>query len=108
MLSIESHLPPSLYSCMAPALPVLQIMLTIGRGEHGSTYGGNPVAARVGMAALQVRQALRSACSLLLSWHSVAAMACPAGAANNQVGNGYLHWNGLLASYEHVPWRPPS
>lgn len=29
-------------------------MLTIGRGQHGSTYGGNPVAARVGMAALQV------------------------------------------------------
>jgi ornithine--oxo-acid transaminase len=29
-------------------------MLTIGRGEHGSTYGGNPVAARVAMAALQV------------------------------------------------------
>ena len=29
-------------------------MLTIGRGQHGSTYGGNPVAARVGIAALQV------------------------------------------------------
>ena len=31
-----------------------QIMLTIGRGQHGSTYGGNPVAARVALAALQV------------------------------------------------------
>ena len=30
------------------------IMLTIKRGQHGSTYGGNPVAARVGIAALQV------------------------------------------------------
>lgn len=29
-------------------------MLTIGRGEHGSTFGGNPVAAKVAMAALQV------------------------------------------------------
>jgi ornithine--oxo-acid transaminase len=29
-------------------------MLTIGRGEHGSTYGGNPLAAAVGKAALQV------------------------------------------------------
>ena len=29
-------------------------MLTIGRGQHGSTYGGNPVAARVAKAALQV------------------------------------------------------
>ena len=29
-------------------------MLTIGRGQHGSTYGGNPVAARVAQAALQV------------------------------------------------------
>jgi len=31
-----------------------EVMLTIGRGEHGSTYGGNPVAAKVAMAALQV------------------------------------------------------
>ena len=31
-----------------------QIMLTIGRGQHGSTYGGNPVAARVARAALEV------------------------------------------------------
>lgn len=31
-----------------------EIMLTIGRGQHGSTFGGNPVAARVGQAALQV------------------------------------------------------
>lgn len=31
-----------------------EIMLTIKPGEHGSTYGGNPVAARVAMAALDV------------------------------------------------------
>lgn len=31
-----------------------EVMLTIGRGQHGSTFGGNPVAARVGQAALQV------------------------------------------------------
>jgi len=31
-----------------------EIMLTIGRGQHGSTYGGNPVAAKVAQAALQV------------------------------------------------------
>lgn len=30
------------------------IMLTIAPGEHGSTFGGNPLAARVGIAALQV------------------------------------------------------
>jgi ornithine--oxo-acid transaminase len=42
------------------ALPVAAVladdavMLTIGRGQHGSTYGGNPVAARVGVAALDV------------------------------------------------------
>ena len=29
-------------------------MLTIKPGEHGSTYGGNPIAAKVSMAALQV------------------------------------------------------
>ena len=32
----------------------MQIMLNIGRGQHGSTYGGNPVAARVAVAALKV------------------------------------------------------
>jgi ornithine--oxo-acid transaminase len=31
-----------------------EIMLTIKPGEHGSTYGGNPIAARVAMAALDV------------------------------------------------------
>lgn len=31
-----------------------QVMLTIKRGQHGSTYGGNPVAAKVALAALQV------------------------------------------------------
>jgi ornithine--oxo-acid transaminase len=30
------------------------VMLTIKPGEHGSTFGGNPVAARVAMAALEV------------------------------------------------------
>lgn len=35
-----------------------EVMLTIKRGQHGSTYGGNPVAARVGLAALQVRLVL--------------------------------------------------
>jgi ornithine--oxo-acid transaminase len=33
-----------------------EVMLTIKPGEHGSTYGGNPVAAKVAVAALQVLQ----------------------------------------------------
>lgn len=37
-----------------PVQTTKQIMLTIGRGQHGSTYGGNPVAAKVAMAALNV------------------------------------------------------
>ena len=43
---------------MYPVSAVLaddEVMLTIGRGQHGSTYGGNPLGARVAMAALQVR-----------------------------------------------------
>ncbi|HXB11591.1 MAG TPA: aminotransferase class III-fold pyridoxal phosphate-dependent enzyme, partial [Bacteroidia bacterium] len=31
-----------------------EIMLCIKPGEHGSTFGGNPIAARVGIAALEV------------------------------------------------------
>ncbi|GAB4411275.1 MAG: ornithine--oxo-acid transaminase [Bacteroidia bacterium] len=31
-----------------------EIMLTIGPGEHGSTYGGNPLACQVAIAALEV------------------------------------------------------
>lgn len=31
-----------------------EIMLTIKPGEHGSTYGGNPIAARVSIAAMEV------------------------------------------------------
>ncbi len=33
-----------------------EIMLTIKPGEHGSTYGGNPIAAKVSIAALEVLQ----------------------------------------------------
>ncbi|KAI8463066.1 MAG: ornithine aminotransferase [Monoraphidium minutum] len=42
---------------MYPVSAVLaddEVMLTIGRGQHGSTYGGNPIAAAVGKAALEV------------------------------------------------------
>jgi ornithine--oxo-acid transaminase len=42
---------------MYPVSAVLaddEIMLCIRPGEHGSTYGGNPIAAKVGIAALQV------------------------------------------------------
>lgn len=42
---------------MMPISAVLaddEIMLTIKPGQHGSTYGGNPLAARVAIAALQV------------------------------------------------------
>lgn len=30
------------------------VMLTIGRGQHGSTYGGNPLAAAIAKASLEV------------------------------------------------------
>lgn len=38
-----------------------EIMLTIKPGEHGSTYGGNPVACRVAIAALEVLEEERLA-----------------------------------------------
>ena len=31
-----------------------EVMMTLNPGEHGSTYGGNPLACRVAMAALEV------------------------------------------------------
>jgi ornithine--oxo-acid transaminase len=31
-----------------------QIMLTIKPGQHGSTYGGNPLACKIAMEALQI------------------------------------------------------
>ena len=42
---------------MLPVSAVLaddEIMLTIKPGEHGSTYGGNPLACKVAMVALQI------------------------------------------------------
>lgn len=39
---------------VSAALADDEVMLTIGPGEHGSTFGGNPVACAVGMAALEV------------------------------------------------------
>ncbi|KAM6897053.1 ornithine aminotransferase, mitochondrial [Xenentodon cancila] len=38
-----------------------EVMLTIKPGEHGSTYGGNPVACRVAIAALEVMEEERLA-----------------------------------------------
>merc|ERR1711988_1247688 len=42
---------------MYPVSAVLaddEVMMTIKPGQHGSTYGGNPVAARVAIASLEV------------------------------------------------------
>lgn len=39
---------------VAAALANDEVMLTIKPGEHGSTFGGNPLACKVAMAALQV------------------------------------------------------
>lgn len=39
-----------------------EIMLTIKPGEHGSTYGGNPIACRVAIAALQVSVKVHLTC----------------------------------------------
>ena len=42
---------------MIPASAVLaddEIMMTIKPGEHGSTYGGNPLASKVAITSLQV------------------------------------------------------
>ncbi len=53
-----------------------EVMLTIGRGQHGSTYGGNPVAARVAMAALQVPSLPDSSCYCSCSLGAHVGAAC--------------------------------
>ena len=40
---------------MAAVLANNEIMLTIRPGEHGSTYGGSPLACKVAIEALKVR-----------------------------------------------------
>ncbi len=40
---------------VSAALTNDDVMLTIKPGEHGSTFGGNPLACKVAMAALQVK-----------------------------------------------------
>lgn len=57
---------------VSAALADDEIMLTIGRGQHGSTYGGNPVAARVATAALKVRRTRVCVCPRVSA-------GCPAG-----------------------------
>ena len=39
---------------MSAVLADDDVMLAIGPGQHGSTFGGNPLAARTALAALQV------------------------------------------------------
>lgn len=39
---------------MSAVLANDEVMLCIGPGEHGSTYGGNPLACKVAMVSLQV------------------------------------------------------
>ncbi|KAF5835863.1 ornithine transaminase [Dunaliella salina] len=60
-----------------------EIMLTIKRGQHGSTYGGNPVAARVAKAALQVLEEERLA------------------EAADRLGTKLRHALGIVASQSH-------
>ena len=44
-----------------------EVMLTIRPGEHGSTYGGNPLACRVAIEALKVRGKKYHVCHIILS-----------------------------------------
>ena len=43
------------YLQVAAVLADNEVMLTIRPGEHGSTYGGNPLACKVAIEALKVR-----------------------------------------------------
>ena len=45
-------LPLQVSACLADD----EVMLCLGPGEHGSTFGGNPLACRVAVAALQVME----------------------------------------------------
>ena len=47
------------YLQVAAVLADNEVMLTIRPGEHGSTYGGNPLACKVAIEALKVRSGPR-------------------------------------------------
>jgi Ornithine/acetylornithine aminotransferase len=48
-----------------------EIMLTIKPGEHGSTFGGFPLACRVAMAALEVVKRGESGGESRISWQNI-------------------------------------
>lgn len=57
ILTRQSSTVKALSGGVLPVSAVLasdEVMMTLNPGEHGSTYGGNPLACKVAMAALQV------------------------------------------------------
>jgi adenosylmethionine-8-amino-7-oxononanoate aminotransferase len=84
---------------MYPVSAVLardEIMLTIGRGEHGSTYGGNPLAAAVGKAALQVCWQRECMGTCMLTRIRPCASTLRRGLRTPGEGRQCVHWGGLL------------
>jgi acetylornithine/succinyldiaminopimelate/putrescine aminotransferase len=92
---------------MYPVSAVLardEIMLTIGRGQHGSTYGGNPLAAAVAKASLQVRVVCVRACVRACVHACVHGSqdSCAGAAACNQHPTANTHMNARLRRATHT------
>lgn len=64
LISVVHSLGKALAGGMYPVSAVLgsdEIILTIKPGQHGSTFGGNPLGSKVALAALKVRKCVKGA-----------------------------------------------
>ena len=53
-LSYPPHVPSTAQFPVSAVLASSEVILSIKPGEHGSTFGGNPLACKIGMASLKV------------------------------------------------------
>ncbi|XP_024066505.1 ornithine aminotransferase, mitochondrial [Terrapene carolina triunguis] len=84
-----------------------EIMLTIKPGEHGSTYGGNPLACRVAMAALEVieEESLSENAEAMGNLLRSELMKTPSDIVTNVRGKGLLNAIVIRETKDYDAWK---